>query len=48
MIKDESEKTREEIRLLRIDLREYIEESLKEIRVKILEIENALRKAGIM
>lgn len=48
VIKDESEKTREEIRLLRIDLREYIEESLKEIRVKILEIENALRKAGIM
>jgi len=48
VIKGESERTREEIRLLRIDLREYIEESLKEIRVKILEMENALRKAGIM
>jgi acylphosphatase len=48
VIRDESEKTREEIRLLRIDLREYIEESLREIRVKILEIENALKKAGIM
>jgi len=48
VIRDESEKTREEIRLLRVDLREYIEESLREIRVKILEIENALKKAGIM
>ncbi|MGC8832243.1 MAG: acylphosphatase [Thermoproteota archaeon] len=47
-IKNESEKTREEIKLLRSDLREYVEESLKEIRVKILEIERALKKAGIM
>jgi len=33
---------------LRSDLREYIEESLKEIRTKISEIEKALRRAGIM
>lgn len=48
VIKVESEKTREEIRLLRNDLREYIEENLKEIRMRISEIEEALRKAGIM
>lgn len=47
-IKDESEKTREEIRLLRSDLKEYIESSLKEVHVKISEIERALKKAGIM
>ncbi len=47
-IREESEKTREEIRLLRSDLREYIEENLKEIRERIIEIEKALRRAGIM
>jgi len=47
-IREESEKTREEIRLLRGDLREYIEENLKEIRDRIVEIEKALKRAGIM
>lgn len=47
-IREESEKTREEIRLLRSDLREYIEENLKEIRDRIVEIEKALKRAGIM
>ncbi|MBC7090547.1 MAG: acylphosphatase [Nitrososphaeria archaeon] len=47
-IKDESEKTREEIRLLRSDLKEFIESSLKEVHIKISEIEKALKKAGIM
>jgi len=47
-IREESEKTREEIRLLRGDLREYIEENLKEIRGRIVEIEKALKRAGIM
>ena len=47
-IREESEKTREEIRLLRGDLREYIEENLKEIRSRIVEIEKALKRAGIM
>jgi len=46
--REESEKTREEIRLLRSDLREYMEENLKEIRSRIMEIEAALKKAGIM
>jgi len=47
-IREESEKTREEIRLLRGDLREYIQENLKEIRDRIVEIEKALKRAGIM
>ncbi|MGB9730266.1 MAG: acylphosphatase [Thermoprotei archaeon] len=48
IVSKEAEKTREEIRLLRNDLRIYIEENLKEIRVKISEIERVLKKAGIM
>jgi len=47
-IREESEKTREEIRLLRGDLREYIQENLKEIRDRVVEIEKALKRAGIM
>ncbi|MEM4201388.1 MAG: acylphosphatase [Nitrososphaerales archaeon] len=47
-VREESRMTRREIRLLRGDIRMYLEESLKEIRTKILEIEKALKKAGIM
>ena len=47
-IREESKKTRRELRLLRSDIRVYLEESLKEIRIKITEIEKALKKAGIM
>lgn len=48
VVREESRMTRREIRLLRGDIRMYLEESLKEIRTKILEIEKALKKAGIM
>ncbi|MEM2374210.1 MAG: acylphosphatase [Thermoproteota archaeon] len=47
-MREESEKTRSEIKLLRSDLREYIEVSLKDIRNRIMEIEAALKRAGIM
>jgi len=48
VVREESEKTRSEIKLLRSDLREYIEVSLKDIRNRIMEIEAALKRAGIM
>ncbi|MBO8183474.1 MAG: acylphosphatase [Archaeoglobus sp.] len=52
VIKEESEKTREEIGgkidLLRSDLKDYIESNLKSIRQEISEIKQVLRKAGIM
>ncbi|MEM1548230.1 MAG: acylphosphatase [Thermoproteota archaeon] len=48
VVKEEAEKTRSEIKLLRSDLREYIEVSLKDIRNRIMEIEAALKRAGIM
>jgi acylphosphatase len=52
VVKEESEKTRKElgerIDMIRFDLKDYIESNLKDIQTKILKIEEALRKAGIM
>ena len=51
-IRDESEKTRKEfggkIDILRMDLREFMEYRLREIRIEINEIKEALKKAGIL
>ncbi len=47
-IRDEGKKTREEIRLLRLDLRKYMEARFGEIEKRLSRIEEALRRASLL
>ncbi len=47
-IRDEGKRTREEIRLLRLDLRKHMEARFGEIEKRLSRIEEALRRASIL
>ncbi|MEM2086843.1 MAG: acylphosphatase, partial [Archaeoglobaceae archaeon] len=42
------DETNAKLELLRSDLRDYLEKNMKELNARILRIEEALRKAGLM
>lgn len=46
VVKDESVKTRRELRLLRRDFKVYLEESMREISGRVSGMERALKKLG--